>query len=545
MDVTAELPDLLHDTPFARVDVGLLRERMRFAFAAGGADVPLCESFDEGRVAASTFVPEYFESDLYLEDFLRAHLHFDIRGRLFQARLEPIARVLAYPPSAQRHMLFRQAILRELSETPSLRAELEEAYVAAVRLRGLLGESGIGGRLDTNRRRVETLEAAATLFDVLARGFAGAQSGLSRLRQFGLRVQGQSGYERLKQLLQFEDGAASIDARLQIGYDGYLRNFEIVGLSNVAPNPFYASFWGRLVRGARLFLSGFRFGEGEVLGRFVDEVFAGIEDELVKVFQLLCDLEFYLVALRFRDRALEHGLRVCLAEVQAVDANAQRVLCDLFNPLLLVAGERTVPCTVGPQRHSEIVLLTGPNSGGKTRLLQALSLAQILGQGGFFVPAAEATLVRADSMYLSIGEHGSAGQREGRLGSELLRIRKVFESVLPGAFVAVDELCSGTNPSEGEEIFRMVLSLLKELGPQAFISTHFLEFAAALSKGPEREGLDFLRVELDPNDQPTYRFVKGVASTSLARQTAARLGVTAEELRALIDSRKQRALQPS
>ncbi len=145
-------------------------------------------------------------------------------------------------------------------------------------------------------------------------------------------------------------------------------------------------------------------------------------------------------------------------------------------------------------------------------------------------------------MFLSIADHSDAHQHEGRLGTELLRIRKVFESVRIGAFVVVDELCSGTNPSEGEEIFRMVLSLLGELSPQAFISTHFLQFAASLQAEAQAAGLSFLQVELDAREQPTYQFVPGVATTSLAQRTAARLGVTREELLALVN--QHRGAQP-
>ncbi len=524
----------------ARTHLDALRERLRFAFAAGGSDVPLCESFDEGRIAPSTFDPRYFESDLYLEVFLRAQADFTIRGRPFQARLAPLVRVLTHPPSEPKHMAFRQAILRELCEHPEYKTHLEQAYAAGVQIRNLLSDSGLGARLDANRRRVDVLEASRVFIDVLARGFEGSTSGLVRLRQFGQRVQSLEGYARLKQFLAFEDGAASIDARLQIGYDGQLRTFEIVQISSNSGSPYHASSWRRFLRKLQLFFKGFRFSDAEVLGAFVDEVFAGIEDELVKVFQMLCDMEFYLVALNFRERASTLGLQVCLPEVMSAEGmlSAQRTLVDLFNPLLMKPNERIVPCTIQQARHDDIVLLTGPNSGGKTRLLQALSLSQILAQSGYFVPAAEAHLVRTSAMFLSIGEHASASQKEGRLGSELLRIRKVFESLLPGAFVAVDELCSGTNPSEGEEIFRMVLELLRELGPQVFISTHFLEFAASLERDSKRDGLCFLKVELDADEQPTYRFVPGVATTSLAKQTAARLGVTAEELRALIDARR-------
>ena len=97
--------------------------------------------------------------------------------------------------------------------------------------------------------------------------------------------------------------------------------------------------------------------------------------------------------------------------------------------------------------------------------------------------------------------------------------------------VVMDELCSGTNPSEGEELMALVLEALGELAPQAFISTHFLEFAARLAaQAPQHR---YLRAELDENEQPTFGFRDGVATSSLARRVAERLGVTREGLRAL------------
>ena len=105
--------------------------------------------------------------------------------------------------------------------------------------------------------------------------------------------------------------------------------------------------------------------------------------------------------------------------------------------------------------------------------------------------------------------------------------------------VVLDELCSGTNPSEGEEIFELVVTLLAELGPQAFITTHFLQLAARIAETPPVPRLAFFQVELDQHQFPTYRFVRGVASTSLAHRTAARLGVTREELLMLIEASKR------
>jgi len=137
-------------------------------------------------------------------------------------------------------------------------------------------------------------------------------------------------------------------------------------------------------------------------------------------------------------------------------------------------------------------------------------------------------------------EDARADQPEGQLGMELMRIRRMFEQLEVGSLVLLDELCSGTNPSEGEEIARLVISLLPELEAQVFVTTHLLQFAARLAEERPTSRLEFLQVELDAKDLPTYGFVPGVARTSLAHKTAARLGVTRDELLALIAS-KQRA----
>ena len=89
-----------------------------------------------------------------------------------------------------------------------------------------------------------------------------------------------------------------------------------------------------------------------------------------------------------------------------------------------------------------------------------------------------------------------------------------------------------------------MLSLLPELGVQAFVTTHLLQFAARLAQEQSPTGrgvakIDFLQVELDELERPTYRFVPGVAKTSLAAKTAARLGVTREELLERIESKKR------
>jgi len=281
-----------------------------------------------------------------------------------------------------------------------------------------------------------------------------------------------------------------------------------------------------------LFIRGYRFSDSEILARLVDAVVGGLEEELASMVQLLGDLEFYLGALGFRDEAMAAGLAVCLPEF--VGPGGPRELRGLFNPLLLVSGVVPVPSDLLSERLASTSLVTGPNSGGKTRLLQSIGLTQLLAQSGQFVPAASAHIAWASGLVASLIEETRADQAEGRLGMELMRIRALFERLQPGALVLLDELCSGTNPSEGEQIFELVITMMSQLEPQAFITTHFLSFANRLKQEGTLPHLAFLQVELDAQRRPTYQFAPGVAGSSLAAHTAERLGVTGEQLSALI-----------
>jgi DNA mismatch repair protein MutS2 len=277
------------------------------------------------------------------------------------------------------------------------------------------------------------------------------------------------------------------------------------------------------------------------MARLLDAVFEGIEQYVARLVPFAGEMEFYLGALGFRDLARAAGLEASLPDIAPDDEDGRRVLLGLFNPLLVAHAGRAVPCDVVTDRPDTTVLITGPNSGGKTRLHQSIGLTQVLAQVGCYVPAKVARLVRAFGLTVSLIQETRADQSEGRLGMELLRIRALFEELSPGAMVILDELCSGTNPSEGEEIFELVVSLLTRLRPQAFITTHFLGFAGRLQQENAIANLRFLRVDLGPEQTPTDQFVSGVATTSLAANAAARLGVSRDELLGLIERNTLRA----
>jgi DNA mismatch repair protein MutS2 len=519
--------DLLYDVPIGRIDFEGALEALTFSFASGDGDV-FTRLLDHTPVAPSDFDVEDFGRDLELDAFVARCLPIIAAGHRRPPSSNYLLRVLSSPPRERAHVEFRQNICAELASSPPLSERFEELYVRLLLFRDRVGRASVG-LADGIERRLGILAAVRLVIDSLANDFAGTTSGLERLHQFGQSLQGRVGYRRLCELLDYEQKRAELDLRVGVGFDGRIRSFQTIERRENRSNAFYATPFGRLWTRLSLLADGYSASSGEILSRLIDGVFSELEAEVLFFFQLIGDMEVYLGALGFRRLALNAGLPVCLPELSD---RGPRSLAGLFNPWLVADGRPCVPCDLLLGEREHLVFVTGPNSGGKTRLLQSLSLCQLLGQCGLFVPAARAELRWAGGIFASLLEHTQADQVEGRLGTELLRIRRIFEHLRAGSLVVMDELCSGTNPSEGEALMQLVLEALYQLGPQAFISTHFLEFAAQLQARTREHR--FLQAELDAHERPTYRFVDGVARTSLAHRVAERLGVTRESLRALM-----------
>lgn len=535
-------PDLLHPEPELWVNAIALRQVLTFAFASGCGSDAFEHALERTRNAETRFIPDCFEKDLFVRDFVARCLPLATSGGKHRPRKRELTELLLRPPIGAETVAFRHAILTELLARPELARGLEDVWRALDELFTLLQGSERSKQSENVYRRVEILRAARGVFDKLAIAFAGAQSGLSRLRDFGAHIVASDAYRHLSELLDHEGHLATLDVRLKLSHDGRVRAFQLLRVEENTGNRFHAGPLSRWLTRLRLLLFGYRLREEELLGRLLQGVFDGVEEYLWICFQIRRDIEFYLAALGFKTFAEGRGLAVCLPELRPPRDDGGRDGSEferLYNPLLLLEERAPRPCDLALGGKA-LLIVTGPNSGGKTRLLQAIGLSQLLAQAGFFVPAKRAALSLRDGLFVSVVEEAVADAREGRLGTELLRIRHLFENLAWGSLVIVDELCSGTNPSEAEEIFRLVLDLLSEIEPQAVVSTHFLHFAGRLEAERPMQWLEFLQVELDAAQSPTFGFVPGVAETSLAGRTAERLGVTREALRELIDAVKAR-----
>ena len=532
------IPDLLSETPSFRVDFDDLHEALVFGFTLGTSVDAFDRALANASLPPSTWDPSAFERDVFLEDLARRALRIRLPIKNLQPCYPYLLRIISEPPRDLGVVTLRQRVFAELHQSAKMREDFERIYVRLAELKGTLTSEASGRRSVATHRRMEMLRMIQAIVLDLAGSFEGATSALRRLPAFGRATKESEAYQRLQTLLEHDDHLGTVNVEVRVGADGTLRKFDIVKVRENEANAHYVSplmrFWNRI----GMLFRGFRVTAGEIFERLIDDVFSGMERAVAFCMQLLGDMEFYLAGLGLADLAKDKGLPICLPEIVA-DAGQGMQITKLYNPLLLAGKTKPIPCDLSTKRRDAVVMVTGPNSGGKTRLLQSIGLVQLLGQTGCFVTAEKATLPMLGGMFVSLIEEAKSDQPEGQLGMELMRIRRLFEELGLSSLVLLDELCSGTNPSEGEEIARLVISLLPELESPVFMTTHLLTLATRLSEDPPVQTLEFLQVELDENDRPTYAFVPGVAKTSLAHKTAARLGVTRDELVTLIGKKKR------
>ena len=530
------LPDLLYGRPQAAPDDDTLTELLEMAFLGRNERRRLEDAMAATPLPPGAWQPAFFEEDLFLEDFVAGIATIEVGDHTYEAHAPFLHRVLANPPTDIETIRFRQAILEELDTNSEAVTRVESLYVELVNFLEMLKSTHALTLLHNTVFRLDTLSQARVVIDHMASNFGDMKSGLRRLHDAGKRIQSSTEYDRLVNLIDYENNLAGVNVDVRIGADGRIRQLEIRDVAENERNRFYRGPWRRWRDLFSLFLRGYPMGSREIVNRLVLDMYMKITPALSTLVQVLGHLEVYLTARTFARRATSRGLQVAPAEI----TEGALQLDGLFNPLLLEMDQPPVPCTVRLQTRSALTLVTGPNSGGKTRLLQGIGLAQVMGQAGLYVPASSARMPIANGLFASLVYRDVADQLEGRLGTELIRIRNLFQAVGPGSLILLDELCSGTNPSEAAEIVVTVLRLLEKLNPIAFVTTHFLDLARKLESSPPVQNLGSLQVQINEQQRSTYQFVRGVADTSMAVGTARRLGVDFEQLSQLIDTRARR-----
>ncbi len=180
--------------------------------------------------------------------------------------------------------------------------------------------------------------------------------------------------------------------------------------------------------------------------------------------------------------------------------------------------------------RTRILLVTGPNMGGKTVLLKTLGLAVLMHQAGLFVAADSAELGWVRRLEADIGDEQSLAANLSTFAAHLRRLDRILENAGEDALVLIDELGSGTDPEEGAALALAVIVALLRRGARGIITTHLtpLKALAGRSEGLENASMGFVVEDLSP----TYKLQVGVPGRSYALAVARRLGLDEEVLRA-------------
>ncbi len=196
-------------------------------------------------------------------------------------------------------------------------------------------------------------------------------------------------------------------------------------------------------------------------------------------------------------------------------------LSEARHPLL--EARIAVPFSIEIGTDPQAILITGPNTGGKTVAIKAVGLIAAMAQSGIPVPAREARLGCFTQFWADIGDEQSLEQSLSTFSSHIKNIAEALDGCREGALVLLDEAGAGTDPAEGAALARALLREFKSRGARILASTHYGELKAFAANEP---GFVNASMEFDEASlRPTYRLLLGVPGASQALAIAERYGI--------------------
>lgn len=261
-----------------------------------------------------------------------------------------------------------------------------------------------------------------------------------------------------------------------------------------------------------------------------ERIFRELTEELRPERDALADALEALIALDALYGRARYAFAARCADAELVAASAGFHVREGRHPLLLAQGVAVVPFDLAMGPDERTLLVSGPNTGGKTVLLKALALCSLMVQSGIPAPVGPETVLPCfDDVFADIGDEQSLEASLSTFSAHLKHLTAILEGASSDALVLVDELGSGTDPLEGAALGGAILEELTRRRTTTIATTHLgaLKELASEVPGVVNASLQFDAERL----APTYRLIKGIPGRSYGLAIAQRLNMPAHVLR--------------